>query len=153
VDLASLRRGILHGIATSLHRPFTGINTVQLLMLSCECDKRVGCVVSDAESSQWYNAGCQHFRPCAVRQRLAPQVCQRCPAACMSCVLYLLSCLTMCQHTKAILSIGGWGGSRYFSSYVGSSASRTVFAQKVMEIVGDYKLHGIEFECGHFSVS
>ncbi|KAH9958056.1 chitinase [Russula dissimulans] len=53
------------------------------------------------------------------------------------------------HHTKAVLSIGGWGGSMYFSSFVGSSENRTIFAQKVMKIVGQYGLDGIEIDWEH----
>jgi chitinase len=48
---------------------------------------------------------------------------------------------------KASLSIGGWTGSQYFSSSVGSSTNRTVFANAVTELAQNYTLDGIEFEC------
>ncbi|KAI0253573.1 glycoside hydrolase family 18 protein [Lactifluus subvellereus] len=50
------------------------------------------------------------------------------------------------NHVYAILSIGGWTGSRYFSSAVATDANRTAFAQAVMKVVSEYKLDGIEFD-------
>lgn len=47
---------------------------------------------------------------------------------------------------KAILSIGGWGGSRYFSSSVTSSSARTTFINSVLNYVSIYGLDGIEFD-------
>jgi chitinase len=55
--------------------------------------------------------------------------------------------LTIPQNVKALMSIGGWGGSRYFSSAVATDANRTAFAQAVMKVVSTYSLDGIEFEC------
>jgi chitinase len=48
------------------------------------------------------------------------------------------------------MSIGGWGGSQYFSSAVATAANRTAFAQTVMKAVSQYKLDGIEFEYACF---
>jgi chitinase len=45
-----------------------------------------------------------------------------------------------------MLSVGGWGGSRYFSSAVATDANRTAFAKAVMNMVSQYSLDGIEFE-------
>jgi len=56
----------------------------------------------------------------------------------------------MCQHVNAILSIGGWTGSQYFSSAVATEANRTAFAQTVMKTVSKYNLDGVEFECARF---
>ncbi|KAI9458900.1 glycoside hydrolase [Lactarius psammicola] len=50
------------------------------------------------------------------------------------------------NHVKAILSIGGWDGSRYFSSAVATDANRTAFAQAVMKLVSTYGLDGVEFD-------
>jgi hypothetical protein len=44
------------------------------------------------------------------------------------------------------LSIGGWGGSQYFSSAVATKANRTAFAQTIMKTVKKYNLGGIEIE-------
>ncbi|KAH9168902.1 chitinase [Lactarius sanguifluus] len=50
------------------------------------------------------------------------------------------------NNVHALLSIGGWTGSRYFSSAVATDANRTAFAQAVMELVSTYNLDGIEFD-------
>ncbi|KAI9452738.1 chitinase [Russula earlei] len=47
---------------------------------------------------------------------------------------------------RAILSIGGWGGSRYFSTAVATAANRDAFAKAVMGVVSQYQLDGIEFD-------
>jgi chitinase len=44
-----------------------------------------------------------------------------------------------------MLSVGGWGGSEYFSSAVATDASRTAFAKAVMNTVSQYGLDGIDF--------
>ncbi|KAI0287685.1 glycoside hydrolase superfamily [Russula brevipes] len=50
------------------------------------------------------------------------------------------------HNVGAILSIGGWTGSRYFSSAVATAENRTAFANAVMSVVSQYKLDGIEFD-------
>lgn len=50
------------------------------------------------------------------------------------------------KNVKAILSIGGWSGSVYFSSAVASSSARTTFANSVLSIVSSYDLDGVEFD-------
>lgn len=52
-----------------------------------------------------------------------------------------------------MMSIGGWGGSRYFSTAVATEANRTAFAAAVVKIASEYKLDGIEFECALLKVS
>jgi chitinase len=54
--------------------------------------------------------------------------------------------LTTFQNVSAMVTIGGWTGSRYFSSAVATDANRTAFAQTVMNLVSTYKLDGIEIE-------
>ncbi len=61
--------------------------------------------------------------------------------------------LTISQNVHALLSIGGWTGSRFFSSAVATDANRTAFAQAVMKVVSTYNLDGIEFECVYFDLS
>lgn len=53
-----------------------------------------------------------------------------------------------------MLSIGGWGGSQYFSTAVATEANRTAFAAAILGVVSKYKLDGIEFECAlpYFSI-
>lgn len=50
------------------------------------------------------------------------------------------------QKVKAKLSIGGWTGSRWFSSNVGSARNRTAFVKSVAGLVRKYKLDGVDFE-------
>jgi hypothetical protein len=56
------------------------------------------------------------------------------------------------QEVSAILSVGGWSGSRYFSSAVATDANRTAFAEAILNVVGKYKLDGIEIECVCFNL-
>lgn len=50
------------------------------------------------------------------------------------------------QNVSALLSIGGWTGSRYFSPAVASEANRTLFVQTMLGLVSTYNLDGIDFE-------
>ncbi|KAH9943558.1 glycoside hydrolase superfamily [Amylocystis lapponica] len=50
------------------------------------------------------------------------------------------------KNVKAILTIGGWSGSMYFSSAVGSASNRTAFVQTVMNLVSKYNLDGLDFD-------
>ncbi len=54
------------------------------------------------------------------------------------------------QGVIPILSIGGWTGSRFFSSAVATDANRTAFANAIMGVVSQYQLGGIEIECALF---
>ncbi|KAF8160708.1 glycoside hydrolase superfamily [Crassisporium funariophilum] len=47
---------------------------------------------------------------------------------------------------KASLSIGGWTGSRWFSSNVGTAQNRTSFVKTVNNIAQKYKLDGLDFD-------
>jgi chitinase len=49
------------------------------------------------------------------------------------------------------LSIGGWGGSQYFSSAVATAEHRTAFARTVLKVLSQYNLDGVEFECAFSS--
>jgi len=44
-----------------------------------------------------------------------------------------------------MLSVGGWGGSEYFSSAVATDANRIAFAKAVMNTVSQYDLDGVDF--------
>ena len=66
--------------------------------------------------------------------------------------LLYLSWLTKCQRVRAILSVGGWTGSQYFSSAVATDANRTAFAKAIMGVVSQYNLDGVEFECALQSI-
>jgi chitinase len=61
-------------------------------------------------------------------------------------LLPFLTRLTVYQHVLALLSVGGWTDSRYFSSAVATEANRTAFAKAVMAAVSQYNLDGVEFE-------
>jgi len=54
------------------------------------------------------------------------------------------------QGVIPILSIGGWSGSRYFSSLVTTDETRTAFANAILDVVSQYQLDGIEIECALF---
>ncbi|KAN0105191.1 glycoside hydrolase family 18 protein [Russula decolorans] len=45
-----------------------------------------------------------------------------------------------------ILSVGGWGGSQFFSSAVATDANRTAFANAILDVVKQYGLDGIEID-------
>ena len=46
----------------------------------------------------------------------------------------------------AILSIGGWTGSQYFSTAVATPENQTLFVQAALDLVRTYGLDGLEFE-------
>jgi len=50
------------------------------------------------------------------------------------------------QYVSALVSIGGWTGSIYYSTAVGSAQNRTAFVKAVVGFVQKYKLDGIDFE-------
>jgi chitinase len=50
------------------------------------------------------------------------------------------------NHVAAILSVGGWTGSQYFSTAMGSAANRTAFVHAVLSLVKTYDLDGIDFD-------
>ncbi|KAJ3551491.1 hypothetical protein NM688_g4674 [Phlebia brevispora] len=47
---------------------------------------------------------------------------------------------------KALLSIGGWTGSLYYSANVASAENRTAFVKTVTDLATQYNLDGIDFE-------
>ena len=51
------------------------------------------------------------------------------------------------QGVKASASIGGWAGSQWYSSNVGSPENRTSFVKTVTDFAEKYGLDGIDFEC------
>jgi chitinase len=53
------------------------------------------------------------------------------------------------QNCKASLSLGGWGGSEYFSSSVATQSNRTDLVNAILGLVSKYDLDGIDFECVH----
>jgi chitinase len=50
------------------------------------------------------------------------------------------------NSVKALVSIGGWTGSRFFSTSVGDAANRTAFVQTVVDMVQNYSLDGVDFD-------
>ncbi|KAI0371468.1 glycoside hydrolase family 18 protein [Pilatotrama ljubarskyi] len=48
--------------------------------------------------------------------------------------------------TKVVLSIGGWGGSYWFSQTMSSSANRTTFVNACVSAVNTYNLDGIDID-------
>lgn len=57
-----------------------------------------------------------------------------------------LTC-SLIQNAKALLTIGGWTGSTYFSSAVGSAANRTAWVKTLQSLIQQYDLDGLDFEC------
>ncbi|KAI0089280.1 glycoside hydrolase family 18 protein [Irpex rosettiformis] len=50
------------------------------------------------------------------------------------------------KGTKVVLSIGGWGGSTYFSQAVSSSSARSTFVNAASSAVKTYSLDGIDID-------
>ncbi|OHF04139.1 glycosyl hydrolase family 18 [Colletotrichum orchidophilum] len=51
------------------------------------------------------------------------------------------------QHNvKALASVGGWSGSRYFSTAFGSPENRTAFVKTCLDLVEKYNLDGLDFD-------
>ncbi|KIK69304.1 glycoside hydrolase family 18 protein [Collybiopsis luxurians FD-317 M1] len=50
------------------------------------------------------------------------------------------------NNVTASLSIGGWGGSQYFSTNMGSATNRTAFVKTVTALVEQYNLDGLDFD-------
>ncbi|RDB21041.1 Chitinase A1 [Hypsizygus marmoreus] len=47
---------------------------------------------------------------------------------------------------KALVSIGGWTGSRFYSSNIASASKRTVFVKTVTDFAKKYNLDGLDFD-------
>ncbi|KAI0743675.1 chitinase [Daedaleopsis nitida] len=47
---------------------------------------------------------------------------------------------------KALVSVGGWTGSLYYSTAVGSPENRTAFVKTITDFATKYKLDGIDFD-------
>ncbi|EIW85416.1 glycoside hydrolase family 18 protein [Coniophora puteana RWD-64-598 SS2] len=50
------------------------------------------------------------------------------------------------NNVKAILTVGGYGGSKYFSQDCSTDSGRAQFAQNIMALVKQYDLDGIDFD-------
>jgi len=83
-------------------------------------------------------------------QRLLPQFVQTAKQHVSPSLLSARVTYKKRQHVHPLLSVGGWGGSRFFSSAVATAANRTAFAQAVMKAVLQYELDGVEFEYACF---
>lgn len=47
---------------------------------------------------------------------------------------------------SASISVGGWGGSRYFSTAVATAENRTMFVKTLSDFVAKWQFDGIDFE-------
>ncbi|KAF5393094.1 hypothetical protein D9757_001240 [Collybiopsis confluens] len=47
---------------------------------------------------------------------------------------------------NAHVALGGWGGSQYFSTAIGSAENRTLFVKALIEFATNYSLDGINFD-------
>jgi len=47
---------------------------------------------------------------------------------------------------SAMVSVGGWAGSQYFSTDVGSEENRTAFVKTITDFVQAYELDGVDFD-------
>ena len=45
-----------------------------------------------------------------------------------------------------MLSLGGWTGSQWFSTNVGTASNRTAFVKTVTDMVQQFNLDGVDFE-------
>ncbi|KAI5832872.1 glycoside hydrolase family 18 protein [Schizophyllum commune Tattone D] len=50
------------------------------------------------------------------------------------------------NNVKALLSIGGWTGSLYYSTAVATPENRTAFAGAILDMINQYQLDGIDFD-------
>ncbi|TDZ34920.1 Chitinase A1 [Colletotrichum spinosum] len=50
------------------------------------------------------------------------------------------------HNVKALVSIGGWTGSRFFSTAIGSPENRTAFVKNCLDLVEKYSLDGLDFD-------
>jgi len=50
------------------------------------------------------------------------------------------------NNVHALVSIGGWSGSIYYSTNVGSAENRTAFVKTVLSLVSKYHLDGVDFD-------
>lgn len=54
--------------------------------------------------------------------------------------------LTIYKGVKALVSVGGWTGSLYYSSAVATSENRTAFVGAITSLAKAYNLDGVDFE-------
>ena len=53
---------------------------------------------------------------------------------------------TSLQSVKAMVTVGGYTGSRYFSGFTGTEESRSAFVKACMNFASKYKLDGLDFD-------
>lgn len=50
------------------------------------------------------------------------------------------------HNVNALITIGGWTGSQFFSSNVATAANRTIFVKTLTQLVTKYQLDGLDFD-------
>ncbi|EFQ27378.1 glycosyl hydrolase family 18 [Colletotrichum graminicola M1.001] len=50
------------------------------------------------------------------------------------------------HNVKALISLGGWTGSRFFSSAIATPENRTAFVKTALDLVAQYDLDGLDFD-------
>lgn len=50
------------------------------------------------------------------------------------------------HNSKAMITVGGWTGSQYFSTAVATAENRTAFTKTMMNLVQQYDLDGVDFD-------
>ncbi|KAI0938515.1 hypothetical protein AcV5_000182 [Taiwanofungus camphoratus] len=50
------------------------------------------------------------------------------------------------NNVRAMITVGGWGGSQYFSTAVATASNRTAFVKTVLGLVSQYGLDGVDFD-------
>lgn len=80
-------------------------------------------------------AGCVHNR--AILPKIATDTIN---------LRYLVGLKRKNRNLKVLISIGGWGGSRFFSDAVLTDTARKAFASSAATIVGRYNLDGIDID-------
>jgi hypothetical protein len=106
---------------------------------------------NSSSPSQIHDERCECDWPSRVRWAITSSVRADCPPKRMLFPFFLSSLHFLsqgvCQGVSAILSIGGWSGSQYFSTAVATDANRTAFAKAILNVTSTYQLDGIQIEC------
>ncbi|KAJ3515107.1 hypothetical protein NMY22_g14535 [Coprinellus aureogranulatus] len=50
------------------------------------------------------------------------------------------------HNVKPLISVGGWTGSRFFSTAVATPTNRTAFVKTIVDFVAKYQLEGVDFD-------
>jgi len=59
---------------------------------------------------------------------------------------YLVSLKSVNPQLKVLLSVGGWGGSKYFSDVASTDSSRKIFVINLVILVAMYNLDGVDID-------